>query len=119
MESNPENQNLRQQNYKLVTSLIKDKRSYNYISQFLIGEGLDEETAKLTIEEVVKQIKVGRRQRAKKEIIYGGLAFVGGIIITVVTYLASSGPSGGMVIMAWGPVIFGGITCLRGLINFF
>jgi hypothetical protein len=39
--------------------------------------------------------------------------------VTGVTYsMASSGSGGGTYIITWGPVIFGGIQLVKGLIQF-
>ncbi len=52
---------------------------------------------------------------AKKAIIRGALWCVGGLIVTVVTYGAASGPGGGTYVVAWGAILFGGIQFCRGL----
>lgn len=47
-----------------------------------------------------------------RNIIVGGLFFVGGIIVTAVTYTSAS--EGGSYVVAWGAIIFGGIQMVRG-----
>jgi hypothetical protein len=53
------------------------------------------------------QIDEARRQRASKDMLYGGLWCVGGIILTA----ANIG------FIFWGAILFGGIQFFRGLAN--
>lgn len=52
---------------------------------------------------------------AGRNIVVGGLWCVGGIVVTALTYSASSG--GGRYVVAWGAILFGGIQLIRGLIQ--
>ena len=57
------------------------------------------------------------RKRAMRQVIYGSILFVVGLIITVATYSsASSSPTGGSYFVAWGPMIVGIIAVIRGLV---
>jgi hypothetical protein len=47
--------------------------------------------------------------------LYGGLWFFGGLIVTIVSFNAASG--GGSYVVAYGAIIFGGIQFFRGLLN--
>jgi len=104
-----------------VANLIKvEKRSYSEIKKLLIEKGLTTTEAESTIDSVAKRLLKNRKDKAKKDIKYGALLFFGGIIFTAITYFhATSSPEGGMFFLAWGPVIFGGIALLRGLVNYF
>jgi hypothetical protein len=54
-----------------------------------------------------------------KGMIFGAIVLAVGIGITVVTYgNASSSPSGGSYIVAWGPMLFGFIAFVQGLFRF-
>ncbi len=55
-----------------------------------------------------------RKEAARKNILIGSLLLVGGLVLTVVTYSAASS-GGGTYVLAWGPIIFGGIRLIRGL----
>ena len=56
------------------------------------------------------------RTQAVRAIWVGGLLTAFGLVLTVVTYaMAASNPQGGHYVVAFGPVIFGVITLLRGL----
>lgn len=52
---------------------------------------------------------VGRRNMA-----IGGVVFLIGVIVTVATYAAASGPGGGRYVIAWGAIVFGALQFLRG-----
>lgn len=59
-----------------------------------------------------------RRARGTSQLVVGGVLLVLGIIITAVTYgNASTSPTGGTYIIAYGPIIFGVISIIRGLSN--
>ena len=59
------------------------------------------------------------RDLAQKNFVHGALWLVGGIAVTAVTYsIASSSPSGGHYLIAWGAIIFGGFQFLKGLVGF-
>src|SRR4051794_15771950 len=55
------------------------------------------------------------RRRATRTIGIGAVFFVIGLLITVLTYSHASG-SGGVYIVAWGPMLFGGIRVIIGLV---
>lgn len=52
------------------------------------------------------------KKQANNDVLYGGLWFVGGLIVTLVS--VSSGKGG---VIAYGAVIFGGIQFFRGLMK--
>jgi hypothetical protein len=54
---------------------------------------------------------------ARKNMLYGALWCIGGIIVTVTTYSAASG--GGTYIVAWGAILFGGLQFLSGVYQYF
>ncbi|MBA4186773.1 MAG: hypothetical protein C0467_02020 [Planctomycetaceae bacterium] len=49
------------------------------------------------------------------DLVSGGLWLLGGTLITAITYLAAEAQGEGVYIIAWGPMLFGGIQFLRGL----
>ena len=51
--------------------------------------------------------------RARRDMLVGGLWCLGGIAVTVLTYSAASG--GGTYFVAWGAIVFGAIQFFRGL----
>lgn len=57
-----------------------------------------------------------RRSRGAIQLGIGGLLIVAGIVITAVTYGGAS-TEGGTYIIAYGPIVVGVITIVRGLIS--
>lgn len=55
-----------------------------------------------------------RRALARKNILIGALLLGGGLVLTIATWSAASS-GGGTYVLAWGPIIFGGIRLVRGL----
>jgi hypothetical protein len=57
------------------------------------------------------------RKRGMRQITIGSILFIVGLVITVVTYgRASSSPTGGSYFVAYGPMIFGVISVIRGVV---
>jgi len=57
------------------------------------------------------------RSRGIRQIVIGAIIFVVGLVITVATYSsASSSPTGGTYFVAYGPMIIGVISMIRGAI---
>jgi hypothetical protein len=54
------------------------------------------------------------RAAAGRRIAQGGLFLLIGLIVTLVTYARAS-TEGGLFVMAWGPVVFGLVQILRGV----
>jgi hypothetical protein len=62
-----------------------------------------------------------RREQAQEygqQVLHGFLWMAGGVMVSVVTYaMASSSPSGGVYVVAWGAILFGLIKAIRGLVG--
>lgn len=55
---------------------------------------------------------------AKRHMIFGGMIFVVGLVITFGSYAAASESNGGgRFVMAWGAILFGAIRFLYGLVK--
>jgi hypothetical protein len=58
------------------------------------------------------------RRRGRRQVITGSILFVVGLLITIGTLgHAESSAGGGTYIVAWGPMIFGIIAIIRGLLS--
>jgi uncharacterized protein YgiM (DUF1202 family) len=62
----------------------------------------------------IKQIPMITKDAGKKNMLYGALWFIGGVVVTIGTLSSSSGSG----IIAWGAILFGGIQFVQGLIQF-
>jgi hypothetical protein len=61
-------------------------------------------------------LKEAKRKNASKDLVVGGLWFLGGISVTVLTYSAASN-GGGTYFVAYGAIIFGAVQFIRGLMR--
>jgi hypothetical protein len=58
------------------------------------------------------------RKRGMRQIAIGAVVFVIGLVITIATYSsASSSPSGGTYVLAYGPMILGVMYAIRGIVT--
>ncbi|KQT31071.1 hypothetical protein ASG22_18730 [Chryseobacterium sp. Leaf405] len=92
---------------------VKDYTEY-YNSKINILEKSDEDKlhAERQRRNAIAMLEQMDKKQASKDVLYGGLWFAGGLIVTLVSL--SSG-SGGVI--AYGAVIFGGIQFFRGIMK--
>ena len=82
----------------------------------LINEGLDAEMVKQIMEQVPMEEVEPVSESDNREMRHALYWLVGGILITVVTYsMASSSGGGGTYLIAWGPMLVGGIRFFKAL----
>lgn len=99
--------------YNHTANLIIEKQQKPWeVKKQLIEEGISEEVATAVIDAVKKHYNGEVDKKARKNMIIGGLWCVGGLVVTIVTLMASSG--GGTYVVAWGAIIFGAIQFFQG-----
>ena len=86
---------------------MTEKRAPATVRDTLMAEGVDLETADEVVGNLELQLDAARKERARKDMLYGGLWCVGGIVMT----LADVG------YIFWGAIVFGGIQLFRGMAN--
>ncbi|MEU6749995.1 hypothetical protein ABZ914_27590 [Spirillospora sp. NPDC046719] len=52
--------------------------------------------------------------KGKRGMGFGAAWFLGGLLITLITYSNASGPSGGVYVVAWGPMLYGAYRLISG-----
>ena len=87
------------------------------VESSLIEQGLDAETAATIVKNVRHAKARALRTAGLKSMFCGALCCVFGIAVTAITLQMASGPEGGHYVVAWGAIFFGGIQCLRGMIQ--
>lgn len=103
-----------QQIYKYAANLLfEQKKSDEETKECLIKSGLTPEDADYVINELNNYYKQEERKAGKKNMLYGALWCIGGIIVTVMTYQAAAG--GGTYVVAWGAILYGGIQFIKGV----
>ena len=96
------------QNYAFAAHLlVNQKMSVEEVKKTLIEKGVNLETASIVVEDLEKQLQNAKKEGAQKDMLYGALWCIGGVIAT----LADIG------FIFWGAIIFGGIQFFKGLVN--
>lgn len=85
---------------------------YNTLSTFSETSNDDQKRLEKLRRDQMFQREVVEKKQANKDVLYGGLWFVGGLAVTLVSL--GSGKGGPI---AYGAVIFGGIQFFRGLMK--
>jgi hypothetical protein len=99
--------------YQRAAKLANEGKSKDKIRTELNAMGLNQETASTVIENVFRSRKKAHREAGARNIIVGAAWCVGGIAVTALTYELASG--GGVFVVAWGAILFGGIQFIKGL----
>ncbi len=112
-----EQQQMVDQIYAYAADLLVRQNKPDYeVVHLLQQRGLNEANAQVIVNNIVDQVTIAKKRKAKKDMLYGALWCVGGIIITVGTYSAAS--NGGSYVITWGAIIFGGIQLFKGILNY-
>jgi hypothetical protein len=119
--------------YAYAAKLLEDGSPPAEVRRRLLELGLDEKTASTfltdliraregaetsAIDEIRADVPVNAleaqalREAGNKNMFFGALWFLGGLIVTVLTFTAAQG--GGRYVIAWGAVVFGAIQFIRG-----
>lgn len=101
--------------YDYAAELMRNKTPDKQIVANLQEQGLDEESARVVVNNLAVVRAQQKRKAGLKNMLYGGLWCIGGIAVTAITYNAAS--SGGSYVVAWGAMVIGGIQCLGGIIQ--
>jgi hypothetical protein len=96
--------------------LVGQKKNVEEVRNALLQRGLDAQSASTLLDDLQKDVRKKRKERAKWDMIYGGSFLFVGLVVTLVT-LASASNGGGTYFIAWGGILFGGAQLIRGIIN--
>ena len=96
-----------------IAAAIGGGKSRKEIVKTLINSGLNPQDADSLVQYAASTHKAEIRKGAAKQLGFGALLFVLGAVITAATYSAAH--NGGVYVVAYGPMIFGGVAVLRGL----
>lgn len=89
--------------------LMNEKIGKSKTIDALVEKGIDTKTATSIVVNLQEQIILARKKAGKKDVLYGALWCIGGLIATVadVGYIF------------WGAIVFGGAQLIKGMINSF
>ena len=89
------------------------------IEKRLVEKGLDEDSAKIVVANLIKARVRAEYDSSVKNMIYGALWCIGGSAVTAATYSAAANANGGgKYVVAWGAILFGGFQFLGGLFTY-
>lgn len=112
MSNEPSEEQVIRAVYERAASLIKAGKSREQVNADLRSRGLNEQSAAIIVDNIFNL----RKKAGKKNMLFGALWCIGGILVTAWTYgVAASRSSGGHYIVAWGAIVFGAIQFFRGL----
>src|SRR5262245_14534288 len=116
--------------YDYAAARFQQGASVHEVRAELLDRGADEKTASTLIHDLLAG-DAGRERypvhsvgdagaedpvlaAARRNMAIGGVVFAIGLIITLATFAAASGPGGGRYIVAWGAIIWGAIQFCQG-----
>jgi hypothetical protein len=99
--------------YTFAAEQMRDGVAPAKIKASLIEKGVDEESAGVVVRNLKEARSKAIKEAANKNMLFGALWCIGGIVVTALTYSAAAG--GGRYVVAWGAVVFGAIQFVRGL----
>ena len=94
--------------YQYATNLQISGNSIYQIREALLQRGLDNQNTNMVIEWLNQDVSSELKEKAKKDMLYGALWCVGGLVLT----LAHIG------FIFWGAILFGGIQFFKGVIAY-
>lgn len=87
--------------------LVTEKRTSPEVIDILTGKGIPEDSARQIVNQVADHVSKAKKERAKKDMLYGALWCIGGIAAT----------ASGIGLIFWGAILFGGIQFIKGPAN--
>jgi hypothetical protein len=87
------------------------------IEKNLTERGLDAEAAAIVVSNLMQAKANALKQAGRKNMLYGALWCIGGIVVTALSFQAAANAGGGKYVLAWGAILFGGIQFFRGMIQ--
>lgn len=101
-----------------IAKAIGQGRKRGDIVKTLTNSGIHPQAASDMVDAAVRNYPSAVRSGAISQIGTGLLLFAIGLVITVGTLAAAhGGATGGFFIVSWGPMVFGAIRVLRGLLR--
>lgn len=113
MSDEPTEDEVIQAVYEHAANLLMEGKSRHQIEADLMDKGLDQESASVVVTNLKNMKKEAEAGQGSKNMLFGALWCIGGIVVTAATYSAASG--GGTYVVAWGAIVFGAVQFFIGL----
>lgn len=93
--------------------LFNQKKSAAKVRNDLVEKGIPKEEAAKIVKDIQNEIFEAKSAAKRKNMIYGGFWLGGGLIVTVVSYMATGGE--GSYVVTWGAMIYGAFLLIRAM----
>ena len=100
--------------YSFAAMQMKSGASTPEIEAALIQKGLDQEAARTVTTNLARLRDRAMNEVGRRNMRNGARWFVGGCLVTFVTYAMAASSGGGGYIVTWGAIVFGAIQFIRG-----
>lgn len=99
-----------------IASAFGRGKSKKDIASVLTKSGIDAQQAQAMVDAAVRNYPSAVRAGAMKQVGWGIVLFLIGLVITAGTFsMAEGGGTGGFYIVSWGPMVYGAARVIRGL----
>jgi hypothetical protein len=115
----PSEEEIVQAVYSFAATQMQSGASNQQIVAMLIDKGLGPDAAATVVKNLGRMRTAAVAAAGKKNMAYGALWCIGGIVVTAATYGAAASAGGGTYVVAWGAIVFGAIQFIRGLVQAF
>jgi hypothetical protein len=106
-----------QGHYSFAGQQLRNGVAPTVIEKGLTERGLDAEAAAIVTSNLMQAKARALKNAGRKNMLYGALWCIGGIVVTVLSYQAAANAGGGRYVLAWGAILFGGMQFFRGMIQ--
>ncbi len=104
--------------YQYAAGLVKSGMSRSQVENKLLEKGLDRASASIVVKKLFELRSNAYQEAGKKNMLYGAVWCILGIVITAGTLFFAASKGGGSYVVAWGAIIFGAIQFFKGLFQF-
>ena len=106
-----------QAHYSFAAQQMHSGIAPTVIEKNLTQRGLDTEAAAIVVSNLMQAKAKALKDAGRKNMLYGALWCIGGVVVTALSYQAAANAGGGKYVLAWGAIVFGGIQFFRGMIQ--
>jgi VIT1/CCC1 family predicted Fe2+/Mn2+ transporter len=97
--------------------MLRDKKSVSETKNALKNLGLDDKIASIVVSNLEHQIRGSKKENANKDVLYGSLWCIIGVVLLVVVYASVPESNDGTLVFAWFIILFGIIQLMKGAIG--
>jgi len=104
MEDNEKKEAVNQLYEYTAKLLVEEKKKPSEVKAILVQQGVDNESASIVVDTLEKQINQAKKESGNKDMLYGAMWCIGGIVATVAD----------LGYVFWGAIVFGAIQFIKG-----